>query len=84
MQKEQILGLTDKIHKLSHNLPLTRLLDYDREKANKRYATSFSTDKQREWRPNTVKNTEKLKFSIFEIGLLEVEVECIAEYDLVA
>jgi hypothetical protein len=84
VQKEQISGLTDKVQKLSQSLPLTRLLEYDRANAHRRYATSFSTDKKREWRPNTVKTTERLKLSIYEIGLLEVEVECIAEYDLVA
>lgn len=69
---------------MSQCLPLTRLLEHDRAKANRLYATSFTTEKTREWRPHTVKTTEKLKVSIFEIGLLEVEVECIAEYDLVA
>ena len=66
-------------------MPLSRLLEFDKVNNQRRYTTSFSTEKQKDWRPNTfIKTSETIKMSIFEIGLLEIETESIAEYDLVA
>jgi hypothetical protein len=67
-------------------LPLSRLLEYDKANAQQKYTVSFSTtEKQRDWRPNTyIKTSEHIKTSIFEIGTIEIEAESISDYDLVA
>ena len=82
--KEQINGLNDKISKLASSLPLAHLLEFDKVNAKPRYRTNFSLDKH-DWQSRTVINTgEKIKLLIYEIGTLKVEVEYIAQYDLVA
>ena len=44
----------------------------------------FSSEKSKDWRPNTyIRSGESIKVSIFDLGKLEVNVEYIAEYDLV-
>jgi hypothetical protein len=86
VQHEQTHALVDKIHKLSTTLHLSHLLDRDKTNTKPRYFTSFTVDRHmhRDWPAKSTLHREHIKTQIYEIGTIEVEVESISEYDLVA